>query len=206
MNPSDRTSRWHQNPASNKLFLTQSGRMLEKGSGYYQNTYIFFSSFTYGAFQNLSINAGFSTFPGLGIHNQFFTIGAKIGVNLNEQFSFSGTIRHYQIPDFDESATTLFGAATFSKNELDLTGGVGIGLGSEGSSEPVFILGGQLRVSERIAVLSENLIFPDGSGDVYPLGSLGIRFLSPKAAIDLGFFAGQDIGSFIPFASFAIKI
>jgi len=205
VDPTDKTSRWYQNPASNKLFLTQSGRMLKKGSGYYQNTYIFISSFTYAIFQNLSLNAGFSTLPGLGIENQFYTLGAKLGVDVSSSFSVSGTFRHYQFPDFGESANTMYGAVTFTKNELDITGGVGIGLSNESNSDPIFILGGQLRVSERIALLSENLIYPDGSGEVYPLGSFGIRILSPKGAIDLGFFAGEDIGAFIPFASFAIK-
>jgi len=202
----NRTSKWYANPASNKLFVTQSGRMLEKGSGYYQNTYIFISSFTYGLFQNLSINAGFSTFPGLGFDNQFYTIGVKAGVNLNENISISGTFRNYQFPDFSESASTFFGAATYSNQELDLTGGIGIGLNDEGSSDPVFILGGQLRVSQRIALVSENLILPDGTGSIYTLGSFGVRFINPKTAIDLGFFTGEDIGAIIPFASFLIKL
>ena len=44
--PNDKTSGWRDNPAKNKLFITQTGKMLDKGSGYYQNTYIFFSNFS----------------------------------------------------------------------------------------------------------------------------------------------------------------
>lgn len=199
----DQTSGWKDNPAKNKLFITQTGKMLDKGSGYYQNTYIFFSNFSYGISNSISLDAGFSMFPGLGIENQLYTVGAKIGTSLNSTLYISGNVKYYKILDFDEGVTSLFGSITYSKSRLDLTAGTGVGFADNNSSNALLIIGGQYRVSERFAFLSENIILPAGDTNSEALISFGGRFISTKSAFDLGFFSIEE--TLFPFVSYTIK-
>ena len=202
-NPSDVTSGWRDNPAKNKLFVTQTGKMLDKGSGYYQNTYIFFSNFSYGITNSFSIDAGFSMIPGLGIENQMFTAGAKIGTSLNSTLYISGNIKYYKFFDIDEGVSSLFGSITYSKSRLDLTAGTGVGLAEGSSSDALLILGGQYRISERFAFISENIFFPTGENESTALVSFGGRIIGSKSAFDLGFFGIEE--TLIPFVSYTLK-
>ncbi|MEO9887491.1 MAG: hypothetical protein ABJR05_09205 [Balneola sp.] len=203
-NPDDKSSGWRDNPAKNKLFISQSGKMLDSGSGYYQNTYIFLSNFSYGLTKNISIDAGFSMIPGLGIDNQLFTVGAKVGTSFNNTLSISGNIKYYKVFDVDQGITSVFGSATYSKKQLDLTGGAGIGFADNSSSDPIFIIGGQYRVSERFAFLTENIILPAGDSGSEALISFGGRILNSKSAFDLGFFT-VDGDAYVPFISYTVK-
>lgn len=198
------TSRWRDNPAKNKLFITQTGKMLDKGSGYYQNTYIFLSNFSYGLTNVFSIDAGFSMIPGLDISNQLFTVGAKAGASFNNTISVSGNIKYYKIFDIDEGVTSLFGSVTYSKSRLDLTAGTGVGFSKNNSSNAILILGGQFRITERFAFLTENIILPAGDVDTESLLSFGGRVISSKSAFDLGFFAISD-ANMVPFVSYTLK-
>lgn len=202
-NPDDKTSGWRDNPAKNKLFITQTGKMLDKGSGYYQNTYIFFSNFSYGITNGISIDAGFSMIPGLGIDNQMFTAGAKVGTSLNSTLYVAGNIKYYKFFDIDEGVSSLFGSITYSKSSLDLTAGTGVGLAEGSSSDALLILGGQYRISDRFAFISENIFFPTGENESTALVSFGGRIIGTKSAFDLGFFGVED--TFIPFVSYTLK-
>ncbi|MFA5669816.1 MAG: hypothetical protein WC967_11270 [Balneolaceae bacterium] len=205
VNDRDPTSRWYKNPAANKLFITPSGRMAEAGSGYYQNTYIFFSTLSYGVSKNVTLSGSFSMIPGLEFNYQLFSGSAKVGANLSENLSISGTASYYSIFDSETGFGTIFGATTYSWNRLDLTGGLGAGVTDEASSNFIYILGAQFRVSEKFALLSENFVIPDGGGST-SIGILGGRFIGKNIAADLGFLVGQDIGAVVPFVSFTVKL
>jgi len=204
-NPDDKTTGWSDNPAKNKLFITQTGKMLDKGSGYYQNTYIFFSNFSYGISHYLSVDAGFSMIPGLEIENQMFTAGVKVGTSINNTLYIAGNIKYYKFFEIDEGVSSLFGSITYSKNSLDLTAGTGIGLGlaNGSSSDMLLILGGQYRISERFAFISENIFLPTGDDESTSLISFGGRIIGSKSAFDLGFFGIEETP--VPFISYTIK-
>ncbi len=204
INPNDPTSGWYKNPAANKLFITQSGKMLEKGSGYYQNTYILFSNFSFGLTKNVSMTGGFSTVPGLGARNQLYLIGAKAGTVLGD-FSIAANATYYSAFDSEDDVATMFGSLTYSKKKLDLTGGVGWGFTNEATSDPLFIFGAQFRVSQRFAFLAESFVLP-AVAEAEPIAIIGGRIIGPKTAIDLGFFASETVDVLLPFVSFAIKL
>ena len=87
---------------------------------------------------------------------------------------------------------------------MDLTGGAGIGFADNSSSDPIFIIGGQYRVSERFAFLTENIILPAGDSGSEALISFGGRILNSKSAFDLGFFT-VDGDAYVPFISYTVK-
>lgn len=204
INTDDFSSNWYANPARNKLFITPSGRMLEPGSGYYQNTYIIFSTLSYGISEHFTVSGSISMIPSLGIRNQFFSLGVKVGSNISKNISISGTASYYSIIDY--SFGSIYTAGTYSKGRGDLTAGLGMSFTREGNSSPILILGGQLRVSEGFAVISENVIFSDNFEQGLAIGSLGGRFIGKKIAADLGFFTGSGLDAFVPFASFTVKL
>lgn len=200
----DRTSRWYPNPSDSRLFLTQSGKMIPKGEALYQNTYIFVSNFSYGISKNFSANAGFSMIPGIGIDNQLFLVGAKLGISLNESLLLSANTNFYGVDG--GSLGTIFSSLTYSKNALDVTGGLGIGFAEGGTSEPIFIFGAQYRTGKRFALLTENLVIPTGVGEIEPLVSFGGRFIGPRITADLGFFSDKSLETLVPIVSFAVKL
>lgn len=204
LNDDDPTSGWYTNPAQNRLFITPSGRMLDAGDGYYQNTYIFFSSFTYGISKYLSLTGGFSMIPSIGIGNQLITLGAKIGTNISNNISISGAATLYKF-DEDLNLGTIYAAGTYSKGMADFTAGLGVGINDGNTTNPLFILGGQFRGTERFAVLTENLLIPIDGG-LEPIISLGGRFIGERITADLGFFTSSEVGAFVPFVSFAVKL
>ena len=204
VDPSDKSSRWYKNPANNKLFITQSGKMLEPKTGYYQNTYIFISNFSYGLTKNFSVNAGFSMIPGLGVENQLYLIGAKVGGKASKNISLSANINYYNILDSDQGITSLFGSSTFTFNNLDLTAGLGVGFDGNNTSDALVILGAQWRISERFALLSENMVLPDIDASE-PLLSFRARFIGRRIATDLGFFSlPSETDALVPLVRFAV--
>lgn len=201
----DVTSGWYKNPSENKLFISQTGKMLESKSGFYQNTLLFFSNFAYGISNHISVDLGFSMIPGLGAENQLFSAGLKTGTSLNEKFDVSVSAKHYRLFDNDIGVTSLSGSITYSSKHIDLTAGSGFGIAEGTSSNPLVILGGQLRVSQRFALLSENLILPS-EDDVVPLVSFGGRIINTRSVFDIGFFTSEDIDALIPFVSYTVKL
>lgn len=205
LDANDPTSAWFDNPASNKLFISQSGKMLEPGSGYYQNTLIFFSNFAYGISKNFSVNLGFSMIPDLGINNQLYALGVKTGTKINEHFDISATLRYYTLLDEGVGITSLFSSVTYSNKKLDLTGGAGFGFAEGTSSDLLMIFGGQYRLTQRFAFVTENAIIPSIDDGAISITSFGGRLISKRSAFDLGFFVPEEADIFIPFASYAIK-
>lgn len=204
VNSEDESSRWNENPAKNKLFVFQTGKMLDAGSGYYQNTLIFFSNFVYGITENISVDAGFSIFPAIGIENQLYSIGAKIGTSIGETLFISGNIKRYRLFDGYEYINTAYGSVTFSKKRLDLTGSTGIGFAKSESTKPIFIVGAQYRVSEVFMLLSENLHLPSGNSSSETIYSFGGRLIIVKSAFDFGF-ATENGDDFFPIISYTLK-
>lgn len=106
-----------------------------------------------------------------------------------------------------ESLGILYGVSSFGTREKNLTAGLGWGyVGSDIANKPVIMLGGQTRMSRRVAFISENWFVPDAGG--YPgLLSYGFRFLGDKLSVDLAFLNGTEglIFPGIPWIGFAVK-
>jgi hypothetical protein len=84
---------------------------------------------------------------------------------------------------------------------------VGLGWGFAGgeiANKPILLLGGELRLSNSIKLISENWIPPGTDLVVY---SFGFRFFGENLAADLGFFRPSHMDTdgfpFIPWIGFA---
>jgi hypothetical protein len=196
---------WFTNPNPTKYLLGNSAIPLEKKSGYYQNTWIFVNSFSYGITNNISISAGFeiiSIFAG-GDGPYAFYINPKASFKIANNFYAGANILYANtiktVEEFGGLAT-FNGFATYGNNNNNITCGVGFGWADgEFSTKPVIVISGMVRASNRIGFISENWIVPGAgeNGGYYGIYSYGIRFLGEKISIDLAFLNNPDIASAI---------
>ena len=196
---------WFTNPNPTKYLLGNSAIPLEKKSGYYQNTWVFVNSFSYGITRNISISAGFeiiSIFMGADGPYAFY-INPKASFKIANNFYaganilYANTIR--TVEEFGGLAT-FNGFATYGNKNNNITTGVGFGWADgEFSTKPVIVISGMVRASRRIGFVSENWIVPgvNEDGGYYGIYSYGIRFLGEKISVDLAFLNNPDIASAI---------
>lgn len=208
---------WFTNPNPTKYLLGNSAIPLEKGTGYYQNTWVFVNSFSYGITKNISISAGFEILSILagGEGPYAFYINPKASFKIANNFYaganilYANTIR--TVEEFGGLAT-MNGFATYGNKNNNITCGIGFGWADgEFSNKPVIVISGMARASKRIGFVSENWIVPgvNEDGGYYGIYSYGIRFLGEKTSIDLAFLNNPDIASEIiigiPWLDFVIN-
>ncbi|MDY0098331.1 MAG: hypothetical protein RBR81_03955 [Bacteroidales bacterium] len=216
---------WFPNPNPSKYLLGNSAIPNKKNSGYYQNTWIFFNTFSYAFTGNLSVSAGFELFSVMasGEGPYAFFINPKASFKVANNFYAGANILYANtIKTVDEfgGLATLNGFCTYGNNNNNITGSVGWGWAEgEFSARPVFTVSGMTRVSKRIAFISENWLVPglnfnddensNDSGNYYGIFSYGIRFLGEKTSIDLAFVNNPDIAEEIiigiPWLDFVIN-
>ena len=192
---------WFPNPNPTKYLLGSSAIPQEKGTGYYQNTWIFLNSASYAITNNISISGGFEIFSILakGDGPYGFFINPKVSFKIANNFYAGGNVLYANtirsIGEFGGIAT-LNGFITYGNLNNNLTAAIGWGFAEgEFSSKPLITVSGMTRVSKRIALISENWIIP-GVGeenDLYGIFSYGVRFLGEKMSVDLAFLNNKDL-------------
>jgi hypothetical protein len=173
---------YRTDPNKTRLLFAPTGRMLEPGKGYFSIYELFFPSLSVGITNFLSINGGISLIPGL--KEQIYYFAPKIGYETSNNFSIGVGYLYLGIPDEDPLGL-LYSVATVGddRNAFTFGGGVGLAKG-EFSKTPVFMLGGEVSLSNSIKLLSENWIL--NTKDSHPLVSIGIRFYGEHIAGDFG--------------------
>lgn len=204
---------WFPNPNPSKYLIGNSAIPLEKGRGYYQNTWIFFNGASYAFTDNLSITGGVEIFSLLaGGDGPFaFYLNPKMSFEVTDNLYLGGNILYVNsfrsFEDFS-GLGTLNAFGTYGNDNNNITAGVGWGFyGQDLASRPVITIGGMARAGRRIAFVSENWLIPvDGMYGIY---SYGIRFLGENISLDLAFINNADIASGlvigIPFLDFVFN-
>ncbi len=188
---------WFPNPNATRLFFAPTARMLKKGDGYFADYYLFFPAVAYGITDNITIGGGMSLIPGVDIDKQIFYFTPKVGLSATKNFTLGVGALIIKIPDFDEDEdispedeearspllSLLYGVGTFGSNNSSLTVGVGYGfVDDEPADRPLIVIGGEHRISRRLALVTENWVVP---GAENPLVSYGMRFFGEKMSVDL---------------------
>jgi len=179
-------------PNYSRLLFAPTGRPLKRGDGYFSDYYIFFPGVAYGITDNLSLMGGFSIIPGLGLGDQLIYLAPRIGKSISDQLALSGGTLFLSLPEIG-AAGLLFATGTYGPPEKSLTGGIAFGyaIGDEDaaiSGNPVIMLGGNIRLSDHLAFISENWIITGGdlSLSTQPF-SVALRFFGDRLAADVGF-------------------
>lgn len=221
-------SYWYPDAARTRLLLAPTGRMLDQGEAYYQNTYLLLQNFYGGVTDRVTLGGGFAIIPGFSPGDWGYYAMPKIGV--------------YQSPNFNAAVGALafvpgartgsnvygiaYGVGTYGPADGSITAGAGWGYqGSDWSSYPVLMLGGERRVSRRVGLLIENYGFwtTDSRDTCSPGGCVsttvkdfnvatayGIRFIGEKLGVDFAFVnvAGNGVSWIfpgIPYIAFSVR-
>lgn len=208
---------WYANPNPTKYLIGSSAIPLNKGEGYYQNTWLFFNSANYAFTDYFSLAGGmeiFSIFAGADGPYAFY-LNPKVSFKVAENFYAGGNILYANtlrtIEDF-AGLGTLNGFATYGNENSNVTASMGWGFAEgEFTAKPLITVSGMTRVSKRIGFVSENWFIPEVGvdGSYYGIFSYGIRFMGENLSVDLAFINNPDIAEAIiigvPFLDFVFN-
>ena len=194
------------NPNATRLIFAPTGRMLRQGEGYFSDYWVFFPGISVGLADMVSIGGGMSIFPGVSPTEQLFYFTPKVGVVKRENFNAAVGALFVAVPNFDDgsdraSAGMLYGVSTWGNLDNSFTAGMGYGFANgDLASSPAVLLGGEVRASPRMSLVTENYIIPGGTA---LLGG-GVRFMGRGLSVDLALFAaaGEEGGCCLPFLGF----
>jgi hypothetical protein len=194
---------WFPNPNSSRLLLMPTARTLEQGEAYFQNVYVFFNGGAVGITDNVALGGGLSLFP--GVDEQLWYLAPKLGFKVRENLHVAGGVLWLGATGGGETAGLAYGVSTVGSRDASLTFGIGYGFaGDEVANEPVLVVGGEKRLSKRVAAVSENWFVPGAD----PLISIGMRVFGEGIAVDLAFVRPTDSDMegfpFIPYVDFLV--
>ena len=179
---------WFPNPNATRLFFAPTARMLKKGEGYFADYYLFFPALAYGITDNITIGGGMSLIPWIDFSEQIFYFTPKVGLSATEKFAFGAGALIIKIPGIGKGMKTpflgiVYGVGTYGSPNSSLTVGLGYGFVDDDFAEkPMVIIGGEHRISRRLALVTENWILP---GVDKPGISYGMRFFGERMSVDL---------------------
>jgi hypothetical protein len=173
------------------------------------------------------MGGGFSLIPGVNPSDWLYYVTPKVGVYRSEDLNVAvGAIAGYLDESDVHGIGVAYGVVTKGGPDGSITAGAGFGYsGSKIASNPVFLLGGNQRVSRRFALLTENYFYiastTNSSCTINSCSdhnvrlldgavSYGLRFMGEKLSVDFAFFnvinPGTDkIFPGIPYIAFGMK-
>jgi len=206
-----------RDPHDSRLLFAPTGRPLRRGSGYFSDHYVLFPGVTYGVTDGLSVSAGASMVPAVGLSDQLLFASARFAHQVSDQVALSAGALY--ATGADEGAALVFGVGTFGPPHRSLTVGLGFGgTKTEGGypdyrrsfrwrDAPILMVGGNVQLSSSLALVSENwlLLGRDFELSRQPFG-LALRFFGDRISADVGvIFVGEVLkeGLPIPWLSFS---
>jgi len=205
---------WPPNPGDTRLFFAPTGRMLEKGEGYFSDTYVFFLNFVGGVTSRVTLGGGFSVFPTGDFSDNIFYVTPKVGLVQTPRFNLAagalvGFAGFGDSGDGTESFGILYGVGTAGSPDASVTFGAGLAyLGSDLADRPLLMFGGERRVARRVSLVTENYVLPGEEGTLL---SYGLRFFGDRLSTDLAFwnlFGVDDLDAVfpgIPYVAFSVR-
>ena len=203
---------WPANPNATRLFFAPTGRMLEKGEGYFNDTYLLFLSVQGGLTSRFTLGGGLSVIPFDDFSDNVLFIAPKVGVYSSPKFSLAvGGLAGYVggLADEGEEASlgVVYTVGTVGSPDASLTFGGGLAYaGGQFADSPVAMLGGEVRLGRRMSFITENYLIPNE--DVNSVISYGLRFFGEKLSVDLAFWnmPGEDaVFPGIPYVAFSVN-
>ena len=183
-----------------RLFFGPTGRMMAAGEGYIAAYELFLPFVSYSPTDWFAIAGGTPLVP--DAMGEVVYLAPKVGLMSTDQLAVSaGVLALFSTETDLESAGILFGVGTWGSSDRAVTAAVGWPFASgDLAQRPTFMGGGELRMSPRTKLISENyLITVEGDGlagsDAAGLISGGVRFIGDRLSGDLGLgyaFDGDD--------------
>ncbi|WP_423129196.1 hypothetical protein [Gaoshiqia sp. Z1-71] len=193
------TDYWTEHPQDVRYLWTSTGYGLRKGTGYYQNVWIFFNQFAYGVTDNFSVGLGLvPLFLFEGTSSPFW-LTPKLSVPVVEdKFSLGvGALLGTVVGEDHTGFGMFYGVATIGSRQKNLSFGAGWAYAvGEISERPVFNISGMIRTGRKGYLLTENYFFDADEGFGAMLSLAGRSIIGHKVGIDYGGMipVGEDIG------------
>lgn len=170
-----------ENPHDTRYFFGPSAIPVKKNKGYYQNVLLTQNFVNYGITNNISIGGGLE-FISTVLGYPIWFLNPKVGFSLQENIHVGGG---FIMAGFAAQGTAALGYGVFTLGNSDSNMTLGLGYGTAGgdiTDSPTIMLSGTHRVTNSVALLSENYLLPGGSY----FGVHGLRILSQKNSFDFG--------------------
>jgi hypothetical protein len=193
---------WFPNPNSTRLFFAPTGQQLKQGEGYFSDYELFFPGVAVGVTDNISSGGVISLFPA-SASDQIYYVTPKIGFSPSDQVHLAAGVLFAGTNG--GTGGIYYGVGTFGDGNGSVTIGGGYGFaGGKIQSKPVGMLGGEFRITRRLAFVTENYLLPISDNNV--LYSFGFRFMGEKLTTDLALAnvsGSQIIG--VPYVDFVFR-
>ena len=203
---------WPVNPNATRLFFAPTGRMLAKGEGYFNDSYLFLMSVQGGVSPGFNLGGGMSVLPLDNFADNALFITPKIGVVASPKINLAvgalaGFVGGLADEGDDASFGILYGVGTFGSPDASVTVGTGLAYaGGQFADRPVAMLGAEARLGRRVSFVTENYLIPNE--DVHGVISYGLRFYGEKLSTDLAFWNAPGavmVFPGIPYVAFSVK-
>ncbi|HUE97100.1 MAG TPA: hypothetical protein VMN39_10590 [Longimicrobiaceae bacterium] len=205
---------WPADPNTTRLFFGPTGRMMPAGEGYVAAFELFLPFVSYSLTDWFTIAGGTPLVP--EIIGEIVYVAPKVGIYQRPDLAVSaGVLAFFSRWDDFESAGILFGVGTWGESDRSLTFGTGWPFArGDLASRPVFMGGGETRLTRRTKLVSENYLItyeetvgPGGQTRTQAGGMVsgGIRFIGDRLSADLGLglgFDGSDTACCMPLVNF----
>lgn len=200
-----------ENLHGNRYFILSNSLGIPKGSGYYQNSWIFFNQAHYGITNNISIGAGIiPLFLFAGTASPIWIVPSITIPISTDNFSIGANaiIATVVGEDVDGAAGFLTFTATLGNRNNNLSLGLGYGYaGNDWARSPLVSISGMVRTGQRHHLMTENY-FVSGVDEFNLLSFLGGRFDFRAMSLDYGLlipmFQGMDNFFAIPWLGIAV--
>jgi hypothetical protein len=193
------------NPGISRLFFSPTARTLKAGSGYFSLHEVFFPFISIAAADIIELGGGISIYP--EGDKQYYFLSSKFQLYCSENISASAGLIYLGISKEPDETLLGYGIVTLGNEKMGVTLGYGSNLmpNKKNDLSGLFIVGGDIQISDFIKLISENylLLEEEGATVVY---SSGVRFFGENLALDIGFFGAIDSSKgwpFLPWISFS---
>jgi hypothetical protein len=201
---------WPDDPNTTRLFFTATGRMLKPTEGYFDDTWIFLVGANHGVTDRLSLGGGMTIIPGIDITDNLFYFTPKLGVYQSPTLNVAvGALAGFA-GHWTGSAGIVYGVSTWGTPDASVTAGGGwlYATGNSTPSTPLLVGGGNVRISKRAALVTENYVWTGDTDHAFTM--YGFRFFGEKMSVDLAFMNVLGNGSRflfpgIPWVGFTTK-
>lgn len=200
-----------ENLHGNRYFILSNSLGIPQGSGYYQNSWIFFNQAHYGITNNISIGAGIiPLFLFAGTASPIWIVPSITIPVSRDNFSIGANaiIATVVGEDVDGAAGFLTFTATLGNRNNNLSLGLGYGYaGNDWARSPLVSISGMVRTGQRHHLMTENY-FVSGVDAFNLLSFLGGRFDFRAMSLDYGLllpmFQGMDNFFAVPWLGIAV--
>ncbi len=182
---------WHDDPNKTRYLYSPSAFMMKSGEISFSQKELLFSSVGYGITDYFNIQAG-AAIPFWFAEDGFnWILAGKLGTQLWEYLHISGGMQAFVIDELKNAIGLPFATVTIGDEDRNFSfnGTLPIKLGDDSSDFgdlKSYSFSGKVRVSKRVAFVSESWLLLNGDDDIPFITSIAIRILGKNLSTDIG--------------------